>query len=104
MDAIDASSIHTSLIWGFAHTTIAAAASFKKAAPCGFALESFCSKPESLTTTNSQEFFPLDVGARSNASTNKSIFSDSTGLSWYFRILLRLWANDRNISNLHLFG
>src|SRR5210317_713941 len=100
MDAIDASSTHTSLICGFAHTTIPRAAFFKKVAPCGFALESFCNKAESVTTTNSHEFFPIDVGARSNASTNESIFSGSTGLFWYFRILLRRCANDRNISNL----
>jgi hypothetical protein len=104
VDAIDASSIHTSLIWGLAHTTIPRAAFFKKAAPCGFALESFCSKAESVTTTNSHEFFPLDVGARSKASTNESIFSDSTGLLWYFRMLLRLCAKDKNISHLLEFG
>ena len=99
-DAIEASSIHTSLICGFAHTTIPRAAFFKKLAPCGFASESFSSRPGSVTTTNSHEFLPLDVGARSTASTIESIFSASTCLSRYFRILRRFCASARNMFNL----
>jgi len=69
----------------------------RKAAPWGLARESCSSRLGSVTTTKLHEFFPIEVGARSKASTSKSMVSTPTALSWYLRILLRFRMSGKNI-------
>src|SRR5512143_3344140 len=79
------------------HTTTATGASLTKAAPPGFATESFSSRVLSVTTTNAQGLAPLPEGERRAASMMASIFAASTGRLAYTLTLLLVSASSLNI-------
>ena len=72
IDAMEASSIHTSLASGSAATTIASAASFTNAAPDSLQKDNFSSVFLSSTTMNCQQLERLEDGAIRAAFSNVS--------------------------------
>ena len=102
IEAMEASSIHTSLTNGSAVTTIANGASAINCDACALQCDSFSSNSLSSTIINCHAFVRLEVGDISAAFIRVTTSSCVNSPSVNFRILRRTFSNSLKFSIYHI--
>lgn len=102
IEAMEASSIHTSLTNGSAVTTIANGASAINCDACALQCDSFSSNSLSSTIINCHAFVRLEVGDISAAFIKVTTSSCVNSSSVNFRILRRTFSNSLKFSIYHI--